>query len=162
MQNNLALTSSAGETPLVHLIMKKIILFASFSFLALIIFSSQFVSGNTGKGKVAVTFTKNVAPIFQKRCEECHRQGGVAPMSLITFEESRPWAKAIREKVVNRTMPPFHATGAIGRYENDPRLTDEEISIITKWVDSGAAKGNPKDLPAAKSWKNDWKNGEPE
>ena len=142
--------------------MKKSILFASFCFLAIVIFSRQFVSGNTDKGKVAVTFTKNVAPIFQQRCEECHRQGGVAPMSLITFEESRPWAKSIREKVVNRMMPPFHATGAIGRYENDPRLTDEEISIITKWVDSGAAKGNPKDLPAPKSWKNDWKNGEPD
>jgi hypothetical protein len=120
------------------------------------------VSSNTDKAKTNLTFTKHVAPILQNRCEECHRAGGVAPMSLVTFEETRPWAKSIREKVVNRTMPPFHATGAVGRYQHDPRLTDDEIATISKWVDSGAPKGNLKEMPKPRVWKNDWINGTPD
>lgn len=120
------------------------------------------VSGKTGKEKTAITFTKNVAPIFQTRCEECHRQGGVAPMALTTYEDARPWAKAIKEKVVSREMPPFHADGAIGRYQHDPRLTDGEIATVVKWVESGAAKGNPKDQPAPREWKTQWAHGEPD
>ncbi len=114
------------------------------------------------RSKTAVTFTKQVAPIFQKRCEECHRAGGVAPMSLATYEESRPWAKAIKEKVASRQMPPFHATGAIGRYQDDPRLADSEIETIKAWVDAGAPKGNPKDSPASVKWKTGWSLGEPD
>jgi hypothetical protein len=83
-------------------------------------------------------------------------------MSLATYDESRPWARAIREKVAGREMPPFHAAGAVGRYLNDPRLTDEEIATIVKWVDGGALKGDPKDLPAPVQWKNDWPFGEPD
>src|SRR5689334_5943268 len=113
-------------------------------------------------GKRAVVFTKDVAPILQKRCEECHRQGGVAPMSLVTYEEARPWARAIKERVSRREMPPFHATGALGRYVGDPRLTDEEINTISAWVDSGAPKGNLKDSPAPRQWKNDWALGTPD
>jgi mono/diheme cytochrome c family protein len=112
--------------------------------------------------KTSVTFARQVAPIFQKRCEECHRAGGVAPMSLATYEQSRPWAKAIKEKVASRQMPPFHATGAIGRYHDDPRLTDAEIETITAWVNGGAPKGNPKDLPAPVKWKTGWSLGEPD
>jgi hypothetical protein len=129
--------------------------------LALLSFT-DWVSGNTGKVRANVTFAKHVAPILQNRCEECHRAGGVAPMSLVTFEETRPWAKSIREKVVNRTMPPFHATGVVGRYQHDPRLTDDEIATITKWVDSGAPKGNVKEMPKPRVWKNDWINGTPD
>ena len=115
------------------------------------------------KEKDEITFAKQIAPIFQNRCEECHRQGGIAPMSLVTYEESRPWARAIREKVINREMPPFHASGAIGRYQNDPRLTDEEIAMITGWVDKGAPKGNPKDMPSSREWKTgDWPFGAPD
>ncbi len=128
----------------------------------LVLFFTHSVSSNGGKAKTNLTFTKHVAPILQNRCEECHRAGGVAPMSLVTFEETRPWAKSIREKVVNRTMPPFHATGAVGRYQHDPRLTDDEIATITKWVDSGAAKGNVKEMPKPRAWKNDWINGAPD
>jgi hypothetical protein len=116
--------------------------------------------GATGAG--SVTFTKDVAPIFQQRCEECHRAGGVAPMSLVTYEESRPWARSIKEKVAGREMPPFHATGTVGRYLNDPRLTEAEIATVVKWVDSGAAKGNPKDMPKPKTWKVAWAHGEPD
>ena len=112
--------------------------------------------------KATATFTKDIAPILQKRCEECHHQGGIAPMALVTYEDARPWARSIKEKVIKRDMPPFHAAGQVGRYVNDPRLTDAEIALVTKWVDAGAPKGNAKDMPAARTWKNDWVHGEPD
>lgn len=112
--------------------------------------------------KRPVTFTRDVAPLLQKRCQECHRAGGVAPMAFHTWEETRPWARSIREKVVTREMPPFHATGALGRYQDDPRLTDQEIATIVNWVDRGAPRGNPRDLPPAKTWASGWQNGEPD
>jgi len=83
-------------------------------------------------------------------------------MSLATYEESRPWARAIKEKVASRQMPPFHAAGAIGRYRDDPRLTDSEIETIKAWVDAGAPRGNPKDSPAPVKWKTGWSLGEPD
>ncbi len=127
----------------------------------LAIFLPGTVSSNT-ENKNQITFAKQIASIFQNRCEECHRQGGVAPMSLVTYEESRPWARAIKEKVVSREMPPFHASGPVGRYQHDPRLTDDEIATIAKWVDGGAPKGNQKDLPAPREWKSRWTHGEPD
>ncbi len=144
--------------------MKKLILFSAlcFSSFALSSNASVFSRTSADPSRSAVSFAKDIAPLFQKRCEACHRQDGVAPMALVTYEESRPWARAIREKVVSRQMPPFQATGAIGRYQHDPRLTDDEIATITKWVDSGAPKGNAKDLPTPIVWKNDWVNGEPD
>src|SRR6185295_13283137 len=81
-------------------------------------------SGEPTADKAAATFTKDIAPILQKRCEECHHQGGIAPMALVTYEDARPWARSIKEKVIKREMPPFHAAGQVGRYVNDPRLTD--------------------------------------
>lgn len=146
--------------------MKKLVLVVSVCLLGLALYSTSPVSGNgisgNGAEKISLNFAKHIAPIFQNRCEECHRAGAIAPMSLTTYEEVRPWAKAIKEKVVSRQMPPFHATGNIGRYDHDPRLTDAEIATITKWVDSGAAKGNPKDMPAPKNWKTGWTNGQPD
>jgi hypothetical protein len=114
------------------------------------------------KGKNEITFAKDIAPILRNRCEECHRQGGIAPMSLITYEESRPWSRAIREKVIKREMPPFHAAGQVGRYKNDPRLTDAEVATINRWVDGGSPKGNVKDLPPPRQWRNDWPFGQPD
>ncbi|HYV05616.1 MAG TPA: hypothetical protein VFB82_13570 [Blastocatellia bacterium] len=119
-------------------------------------------SGEPTADKAAATFTKDIAPILQKRCEECHHQGGIAPMALVTYEDARPWARSIKEKVIKREMPPFHAAGQVGRYVNDPRLTDVEIALVTKWVDAGAPKGSAKDMPAARTWKNDWVHGEPD
>jgi cytochrome c553 len=111
----------------------------------------------------AATFSKDVAPIFRARCEECHRAGGVAPMALSTYEQARPWARSIREKVISREMPPFHAAGALGRYKNDPRLTEDEISAIVKWVDAGAPKGNAKDMPPPRRFEDRaWARGEPD
>jgi hypothetical protein len=140
--------------------MKKLILPVAIALFGVVLNSAGAVFSSTSKA--AVTFTRDVAPIFQKRCEECHHANGVAPMSLVTYEEVRPWARAIREKVINRTMPPFHATGAIGRYHADPRLTDAEIETIKDWVDGGAKKGSLKDMPKLLTWKNDWQLGEPD
>ncbi|MEW6211241.1 MAG: cytochrome c [Acidobacteriota bacterium] len=128
--------------------------------IAVVVLSSDIISADPS-GK-AITFSKDVAPIFQQRCEECHRAGGVAPMPLTTFEETRPWARAIREKVVSRQMPPFHATGAVGRYANDPRLTDSEIATIRDWVDGGAKPGDSRQLPTRREWKVDWSLGQPD
>ncbi|MBO0720285.1 MAG: hypothetical protein J2P41_05660 [Blastocatellia bacterium] len=124
----------------------------------------NFIAPATGetKEKGAVTFTREIAPIFRKRCEECHRQGGVGPMSLVKYEEARPWARSIREKIISREMPPFHAAGPLGRYQDDPRLTDEEIATITNWVDSGSPRGDLKDMPAPREWKSQWAHGEPD
>src|SRR5213594_3733575 len=94
----------------------------------------------------AVTFTKGVAPILQEKCQACHRQDSIAPMSLVTYEESRPWAKAIRERVITRQMPPWHIDKTVGiqQFKNDRSLSDEQIATIVRWVDSGAPKGDAK------------------
>lgn len=100
------------------------------------------------------TFAKDVARIFQARCEECHRPGTAAPMSLISYAESRPWAKSIKERVVRRQMPPWHLdrTTGIQQFQNDRSLTAGEIQTIARWVDAGAPQGDPKDLPPARQW----------
>ena len=107
-------------------------------------------------GDKPVTFTKDVAPILQAKCQECHRKGSMAPMSLVTYEETRPWAKAIRERVITRQMPPWHIDKTVGiqRFQNDASLSDEQIATIVRWVDSGSLMGDPKDMPAAKEWPN--------
>lgn len=96
-----------------------------------------------------VTFTKHVAPILQRACENCHREGGVGPMALTTYEQARPWARAIKTRTVRREMPPWFIERNIGiqRYKDDPSLSDKEIATIAAWVDGGAARGNPKDMP---------------
>jgi hypothetical protein len=108
-----------------------------------------------------VTFSKDIAPILQERCQECHRAGSMAPMSLVTYEETRPWAKSIRQRVILRQMPPWHIDPSVGvqRFKNDMSLTAEQISTIVRWVDSGAPMGDPKDMPAPKQWPapNEWK-----
>src|SRR6185369_4601913 len=101
------------------------------------------------------TFSKDIAPIFQAKCEVCHRAGSMAPMSLRTFEEVCPWARAIRERVIQRQMPPWHLDKTVGiqEFKNDRSLSDEQIALIVKWVDGGAPQGNPKDMPPAKAWR---------
>jgi len=97
-----------------------------------------------------VTFSKDVAPILQAKCQSCHEPGSIAPMSLMTFEEARPWARSIRERVSTRQMPPWHIDKSVGvqKFKNDISLTDDQIQTIVSWVDQGAPQGNPKDLPA--------------
>jgi hypothetical protein len=93
----------------------------------------------------AVTFTKDVAPILQKSCQNCHRAGSIAPMSLLTYEDARPWAKSIRQRVEARQMPPWHVDRTVGirQFKDDPSLSDKEIATLVAWADSGAPRGNP-------------------
>jgi hypothetical protein len=93
-----------------------------------------------------VTFSKDVAPIIYAKCATCHHQGEMAPMSLMTFKEVRPWAKSIREKVLSREMPPCYADPNHGQWANDPSLTAQQLETIRAWVDGGSPEGNPKDL----------------
>jgi hypothetical protein len=109
-----------------------------------------------------ITFTKDVAPIFFKNCAECHRAGEAAPFSVMTYKDARPWAKSIREKVVNRTMPPWHADPHVQQFKNDRRMTQAEIDTITAWVDGGAKEGDPKDLPPAPKFEDGWNIGKPD
>jgi hypothetical protein len=104
-----------------------------------------------------VTFAKDVAPILQDHCEQCHRTGGMAPMSLVTYEETRPWARAMKQRVETRMMPPWHLDKTVGiqKFQNDISISDEQIATITRWVDEGAPLGNPKDMPAPKQWPSD-------
>ena len=99
-----------------------------------------------------VTFSKDVAPIFQAKCQECHQPNSIAPMSLITFQEARPWARSIKDRVATRQMPPWHIDPSVGvqKFKNDMSLTDEQIDTIVRWVDGGALQGDPKDLPPPK------------
>src|SRR5205823_14562649 len=103
------------------------------------------------------TFTKDVAPILQEKSQGCHRPGQIAPMSLLTYEEARPWAKSIKQRVVTRQMPPWHLDKTVGiqQFQNDMSLTDEQISVISRWADAGAPQGDPKDTPAPKQWPKD-------
>ena len=109
-----------------------------------------------------VTFSKDVAPIFFNNCTECHRPGEIAPMSLLSYKEARPWARSIREKVLNREMPPWHADPSHGEFANDRSLTKKEIDAIAAWVDTGAKEGNPADLPTAPSYAEGWSIGKPD
>lgn len=108
------------------------------------------------------TFNKDVEPILRRSCQECHRPGQVAPMSVLTYEDVRPWAKAIRKRILDGSMPPFHAAGPIGRFENDPRLTEDEIETVITWIDKGCRKGKPEDLAPPRVWESSWQIGEPD
>jgi hypothetical protein len=103
------------------------------------------------------TFTKDVAPIFQAKCQTCHRPGQMGPMSLITYEESRPWVRSIKTKVATRMMPPWHLDRTVGiqQFKNDLSLTDEQVDTIVRWADGGAPQGDSKDLPAPIKWPSD-------
>jgi len=104
-----------------------------------------------------VTFAKNIAPIFQEKCETCHRPGQGVPMNLQTYQEVRPWARSIKEHVATRNMPPWHLDKTVGiqQYANDRSLSDKQIKTIVQWVDEGAPFGDKKDLPAPKAWPDD-------
>jgi Copper type II ascorbate-dependent monooxygenase, C-terminal domain len=108
------------------------------------------------------TFSKDVAPIIYKNCAGCHRLGDIAPMSLLTYENARPWAKAIREQVATRQMPPWHATQPHGTFLNDRRLSDADRDTLIRWVDGGAPKGDPKDLPPTPKFSDGWEIGTPD
>ena len=100
----------------------------------------------------AQTFARDVAPLLQKNCQECHRTGQAAPFSMLTYDQVRPWAKAIKAAVIQKKMPPWFADPQCGHFENDPSLKAREIDTISKWADSGAPKGDDKDAPPPTQW----------
>jgi hypothetical protein len=117
-----------------------------------------------------VTFAKDIAPILQRSCEGCHRPDGVAPMSLVTYEDVRPWARAIKQRTSvgpkAGVMPPWYVEKNIGiqKFHNDPSLSDDEVALIGKWADSGAPRGNPAEMPPAKVYadRTTWAIGTPD
>ena len=101
-----------------------------------------------------VTFARDVAPILQDKCQACHRPDSIAPMSLLTYDQARPWARAIKSRVAARQMPPWDIVKTVGirQFQNDSSLSDEQIDTIVRWVDAGAPLGDPKDLPPPRVW----------
>src|SRR3954452_23200945 len=120
----------------------------------------------TAASAQTVTFTKDVAPILQRACQNCHRPGQMAPMSLLTYQDVRPWARAIKQRVVDREMPPWGIDPHVGiqRFKNDPSLRDDEINTIVKWVDAGAPMGNPADTAKPRQFDDSdrWHIGQPD
>jgi len=105
-----------------------------------------------------VTFNKDVLPILQDNCQSCHRPGGIAPMSLVTYENSRPWAKSIKARVVNGQMPPWFADSHYGEFRNAPKLTPANITTLAAWADNGAREGDAADKPSrAPQWQDGWR-----
>ena len=130
------------------------------------ILSIPVLAGDADSGNHQVTFTKDVAPIFQRACQSCHHAGTSAPMPLMTYKEARPWARSIKERVARRDMPPWHLDKTVGvrEYKNDRSLTDQEIATIVRWADNGTPEGDPRDLPAPLTFKpeNEWFIGTPD
>jgi len=112
-------------------------------------------------GTSTVTYSKDVAPIFEKNCQQCHRPGEAAPMSLLSYEQARPWAKAIRNAVLLKKMPPWFADPKYGHFSNDRRLTDSDIQTIVAWADAGAPQGESIVRPAAQ-FVEGWSIGQPD
>lgn len=110
----------------------------------------------------APTFSADVAPILYENCVACHRPNHLAPMSLITYDDVRPWARAVKSKVVSREMPPWGADSSVRAYENDASLSEDEIGVIAAWVDAGAPRGNDADLPQVPEFAEGWSIGEPD
>ena len=110
----------------------------------------------------AVTYHKNVLPILQAHCQSCHRPGEAAPMSFLTYQSTRPWAKAIRQAVLKRSMPPWSAEPGIAHLRNDPTLDRRQIDTLVAWADSGAEEGDPKDAPPPRHFVEGWNLGTPD
>src|SRR3984957_20013487 len=103
-----------------------------------------------------VTFNKEVLPILQKRCQDCHRPGESAPMSLLDYKDARPWAKSIRQAVLTKKMPPWFADPHYGKFANDRSLSQAEIDTIVAWVDGGVPEGKATDAPAPRQFVEGW------
>jgi len=140
---------------------------SSLGIASILIFVAQAAEvAGTKEANRQVTFSKDIAPIFQKSCQSCHHAGTSAPMSLLTYNETRPWVRSIKERVVRREMPPWHLDKTVGirKYKNDISLSDEEIAAVVTWADSGAPQGDPADMPKPLDFskENTWFIGEPD
>src|SRR5437762_12956872 len=139
-------------------------------FVAMIIASTGFVGADLFAQAASPTFTKEIAPILQRSCQNCHRPDGVAPMSLVTYEDVRPWARSIKQRTAigphRGVMPPWYVEKNVGiqKYKNDPSLSDAEIAKVAKWADSGAPQGNPADMPPPRKFESldTWTIGQPD
>jgi mono/diheme cytochrome c family protein len=127
---------------------------------ALLVFPAIASAG--GQSERTVTFARDVAPILYKNCVDCHRPTMFAPMSLMTYEDARPWARAIKQRVARKEMPPWSADSPIGTFKNDPRLSQKQIDTIVAWVDGGAVRGNDRDMPQAPQFADGWTIGKPD
>lgn len=135
-----------------------------------IVFSSAVARLDVAAAPARPEFYKDVLPILQRHCQSCHRPSGlnlggmVAPMALMSFDDARPWAKAIAKRVSERSMPPWHASNIHhGQFANERTLTDDEIAIVVQWAETGANRGNPKDGPAPLKFPDsEWSFGEPD
>ena len=116
----------------------------------------------TESPKSSVTYTRDVAPILFANCAGCHRAGEIAPMSLLNYKETRPWAKSIKQAVATHTMPPWLADPAYGHFSNDRRLAQSDVDKIVKWVDAGAPEGNLADMPPTPKFVDGWVLGKPD
>jgi len=121
------------------------------------------VAGQSTKAATP-TFTKDVLPLLQRSCQKCHRPNSIAPMSLLTYQDVRPWVRAIKARVSSRQMPPWHIDRSIGEYLDDPSLSDKEIETVVRWIDGGAPQGDPKDAPPPAKFRaaDEWAFGEPD
>jgi hypothetical protein len=108
------------------------------------------------------TFYRDVLPILQQRCQVCHRAGEIAPMRLVTYEQTKPWARAIRDDVLSRKMPPWFADPRYGHFSNDPSLTEQQIETISAWAEANLPAGDPQDAPAPVRWTSGWNIPEPD
>src|SRR5437867_4553421 len=115
-----------------------------------------------GASAPRATFSKDVAPILQNRCQACHRPGEAGPMPFLTYSQARPWAKAIRTAVLTKKMPPWFADRNYGHFRNDPSLSPKEIDTLVAWVDDGALEGDPRDLPTPRQFVDGWNIGKPD
>ena len=130
-------------------------------FLAAAISFAQSSTTPAPSSNPAPTFTKDVAPILQKNCKVCHRPGEPGPFSMLTYEDTRPWAMLIKLDIQNHKMPPWFADPHYGKFSNAMSLTPAEIDTISKWADAGAPKGDPKDMPAPVEWVEGWVSASP-
>ncbi len=126
---------------------------------ALLLVSSVASFGGTASG---VTFYRDVLPVLQARCESCHRPGEVGPMAFGAYDQTRPWAKAIKQAVLLGKMPPWYADAPRGRFHHDPRLSQKEIEKLVAWADSGAPAGDPKDAPPPVTFADGWSIDKPD
>ena len=121
-----------------------------------IVVSVSTTRATTEENAKAVTYYKDVLPVLQNHCQTCHRPGEIAPMSFMTFKDTRPWAKAMKNAVITRQMPPWFADPKYGHFVNDKRLNDADIQTIVAWADGGAVEGNEKDKPAPVTFEEGW------
>lgn len=124
--------------------------------------AAVWISLFVGAAGAAPTFHKDVLPILQRHCQECHRPGETAPMSLLTYDQVRPWAKAIKQTTALKKMPPWLADPGIGKFHNERRLTPQELATLAAWADAGAPAGEASDAPKPVVFTEGWSIGQPD